>query len=338
MGAIARIPTVKMTRADWLAERRNSLGGSDMGAILGLNRWRSPYTVWADKMGLLPEQEDSEAMRVGRDLEPYVLRRFCEASGKKTRHVNAILRNTDFPHLHANVDSMIVGEAAGVEAKTASALNTRLFAGGEFPESYYAQCVTYLAVTDADRWYLAVLIMGREFKVFQLTRVQTDACPEWCESSVYVSQDEIDALNVMATRFWEQHVVTGQPPEADASHSTGKTLDAIWRSQDDRPEVDLEPMRDAVASLIAVNERIKELQTIADGFKNQLKDYMQEAGSARSELAACTWKEQTRRTLDEKSLRADYPDLDLQPYFKITRSRVFRFTPAKQKGDPDYGN
>lgn len=104
-----------MSREDWLRERRNSLGGSDMGAVLGLNRWRSPYTVWADKMGLLPDQEDSEAMRIGRDLEPYVLRRFCEASGKKTRHVNAILRNLDLPHIHANVDSMIVGENAGVD-------------------------------------------------------------------------------------------------------------------------------------------------------------------------------------------------------------------------------
>ena len=79
MGKIARINTAGMTRQDWLAERRHSLGGSDMGAVLGLSRWRSPYTVWADKMGLLPDQEDSEAMRIGRDLEPYVLQRFCEA-------------------------------------------------------------------------------------------------------------------------------------------------------------------------------------------------------------------------------------------------------------------
>lgn len=317
-----------MSREDWLRERRNSLGGSDMGAVLGLNRWRSPYSVWADKMGLLPDQEDSEAMRIGRDLEPYVLQRFCEASGKKTRHVNAILRNLDFPHLHANVDSMIVGENAGVEAKTASALNARVFGGGEFPESYYAQCVTYLAVTGADRWYLAVLIMGREFKIYQLTRIEDDTTPDWCESSVFVSQDEIDALGRLAGDFWEL-VEAGTPPEADGLRSTAETLDTIYH-EEDGPELDLEAVRGTVIGLIAVNERIRELQETADRFKNTIKAFMQDASAGSCELGKVTWREQIRRTFDEKRFMADHPEMDLADYYKTTRSRVFRFTPAKK--------
>ena len=66
---MAKISTANMSREDWLAERRNSLGGSDMGAVLGLNRWSSPYSVWAEKTGRLPPKEDSEAMRQGRNLE-----------------------------------------------------------------------------------------------------------------------------------------------------------------------------------------------------------------------------------------------------------------------------
>ena len=68
--SITKIPTAGMNHNDWLAERRKSLGGSDMGAVLGLNRFRSPYSVWADKTGKLPDTADSEAMRIGRDLEP----------------------------------------------------------------------------------------------------------------------------------------------------------------------------------------------------------------------------------------------------------------------------
>jgi putative phage-type endonuclease len=316
-----------MSREDWLRERRNSLGGSDMGAVLGLNRWRSPYTVWADKMGLLPDQEDSEAVRIGRDLEPYVLSRFCEASGKRTRRVNAILRNLDFPHIHANVDSMIVGENAGVEAKTASALNARVFGGGEFPESYYAQCVTYLAVTEAQRWYLAVLIMGREFKIYQLTRIEDDTTPDWCESSVFISQDELDAIGRLASDFWEL-VEAGTPPEADGLRSTTETLDAIYA--DDGPEVDLEAVRRDVDLLITVSREIRDLQAVKDDVQNRIKAFMQDASAGSCELGKVTWREQIRRTLDEKQLRAAYPNLDLQPYYKITRSRVFRFTPAKK--------
>lgn len=317
-----------MSRAEWLEERRKSLGGSDVGAILGLNRWRSPYTVWADKRGLIPDEPDNEAMRVGRDLEPYVLQRFREASGLRTRHVNAILRNSDYPHLHANVDSMVVGMAAGVEAKTASALNTRLFRGAEFPASYYAQCVTYLAVTEAQRWYLAVLIMGREFRIYQLTRIVADPVPDWCESSVYIPPTELEQLKAAAAAFWDR-VEYGTPPPVDASESTGEALGSIYPVSEDE-EIDLTDLHDDVAALIAVNDRIKVLKTVAEGYKNIIKERMQVATRGSSALGTITWKTQLKRTLDVKRLAADHPEIELADYYNITKSRVFKVTPAKK--------
>lgn len=317
-----------MSREDWLAERRKSLGGSDVGAILGLNRWRSPYTVWADKRGLIPDEPDNEAMRVGRDLEPYVLSRFREASGLRTRHVNAILRNSDFPHLHANVDSMVVGMAAGVEAKTASALNTRLFRGAEFPASYYAQCVTYLAVTEADRWYLAVLIMGREFRIYQLTRIEDDPVPEWCASSVYIPPTELEQLKAAAAAFWDR-VEYGTPPPVDGSESTGESLGSIYPVSEDE-EIDLEDLHDDVAALIAIKDRIKALKEVADGYTNRIKERMQAATRGCSALGTVTWKTQFKRTLDVKRLAADHPEVELANYYNITKSRVFKVTPAKK--------
>lgn len=54
-----------MSREEWLKERRNSIGGSEMGAILGLNKYASAYTVWAVKTGLMDEPEDNEDRRGG---------------------------------------------------------------------------------------------------------------------------------------------------------------------------------------------------------------------------------------------------------------------------------
>ena len=96
---VTKIPIDGMSREEWLAERRKSLGGSDMGAVLGLNKYRSPYAVWAEKTGLIGETPDNEAMRQGRDLEEYAACRFEEASDKVVRRVNYILRNDDAPHL-----------------------------------------------------------------------------------------------------------------------------------------------------------------------------------------------------------------------------------------------
>ena len=115
---LIKISTIGMSREDWLTERRKSLGGSDVAGILGLNEYSSPYSVYADKLGLLPEKEDTEAMRIGRDLEDYVASRFTEKTGKKVRRENSIIRNPDYPYLHANVDRVVVGENAVLECKT----------------------------------------------------------------------------------------------------------------------------------------------------------------------------------------------------------------------------
>ena len=55
--------TRNMSRAEWLAARKAGIGGSDAAAIIGLNPFSSPLTVWADKTSTDEPQEDSESER-----------------------------------------------------------------------------------------------------------------------------------------------------------------------------------------------------------------------------------------------------------------------------------
>lgn len=329
MGNITRISTVGMSREDWLAERKHSLGGSDMGAILGLNQYRSPYSVWAEKLGKIPDEPDNEAMRVGRDLEAYVIERFCEASGKKCHRINAILRNSAFPFIHANVDRVVSGERSGVEAKTASALNERSFTGGEFPASYYAQCVTYLAVTEYQRWYLAVLVLGREFKVYQMTRIPDDICPEWCESSVYVSDEEIAALITAAEEFWA-HVEKQTPPPVDGSEATKNALSAIY-SEPQEIRIDLSAMDQVLVEYLRLKAQEKELKLRMEDAANRIRAYMGDASSGKCDAGTVSWKNQARSSIDTNALKSEHPEIDLSKYTKVSVSRVFKVTPAKAK-------
>ena len=132
---LTKISTVNMSREEWLEHRKNSIGGSESASILGMNPYSSAYTVWADKLGKLPEIDDNEAMRQGRDLEAYVAQRFTEQTGKKVRRENNILWNPDYPFAHANVDRLVVGEDAGLECKTCSALRMKEFKNGAFPDT-----------------------------------------------------------------------------------------------------------------------------------------------------------------------------------------------------------
>lgn len=329
---IQKIPTGKMSREDWLIERRKSLGGSDMGAVLGLNPWRSPYAVWAEKTGKITDDRETEAMRIGRDLEPYVAQRFSEASGKTVRRLNALLRNNRMcPWLHANVDRLIVGEESGLECKTASALNESRFAGGEFPATYYAQCVTYLAVTEYERWYLAVLVIGREFKIFQMTRIKDDPCPDWCESSVYVSDEEIDALITAAAEFWDR-VEHNEPPAVDGAESTTEALQTIYKdARPDTVDLSMPSIESAVSNYLKLKAEEKERKRLLDEQANLIKEYMKEAERGVCRYGKVSWLSQTRESFDRKAFEETYPTIDLSNFYKSTTSRVFKIT-AEKKG------
>ena len=153
--------TKDMTKEDWLSMRRNGIGGSDAGAIAGMNPYCSAYSVYFDKIGVVPEKEVNEAMRIGTDLEEYVAKRFTEQTGKKVRVCKYMLQSTENPFMIADVDRMLVGENAILECKTTINRDGYTFEGNDFPAYWYCQCLHYLAVTLADRIYLAVLVFAK---------------------------------------------------------------------------------------------------------------------------------------------------------------------------------
>ena len=303
---LIKISTKDMPHEEWLEHRRKTIGGSDASAILGMNNYSSPYTVWADKLGKLPPKEDNEAMRLGRDLEEYVAKRFTEATGKKVRRENNILINPDIPFAHANVDRMIIGEDAGFEAKTTSALNTKKFKNGEYPENYYVQCVHYMMVTGCERWYLGVLVLGIEFKWFVIER----------------DEGEIEALKKSEADFWE-YVKSGEAPMVDGSESTSETLRTIY------PESNGETV-----SLMAFEDDLKQYKHLAslesdykklkDECANRIKAFMQEASKGETENFKVSWTSSVRNTFDHKAFAKDNPGIDLSAYYKQTPTRAFK--------------
>ncbi len=307
---IEKIPTLHISRDEWLRERLGSIGGSDAGAILGLNPYRSPYTVWAEKTGRLPEQEDNEAMRQGHDLEAYVAQRFTEKSEKRVERYNYLLRNTDAPYLHATIDRRVIGEKSGLECKTASALAAKVYRGGQFPESYYAQCVTYLTVTGWERWYLAVLVLNKSFFIFQLTTLPDDTCPDWCESSVFVSQEELESLKSFAADFWERHVLTDAPPGMDGSGSTSQTITEMYGRPLDE-SIQLLGREDLLLEWDRLNQQKGEIQLR----QNQIRQIlMQDLGEASEGLCGdwkVLWREQKRGSVSLEKLRKTYPNINL---------------------------
>lgn len=305
---LVRLSTRTMSRADWLAQRRKSIGGSDTAGIIGLSQYATPYTIWADKTGRLPDQEDNEAMRQGRDLEEYVAERWMETTGKTVRRSNSLLYNSLYPFAHADIDRTVVGENAGLECKTTSTLNLRQFKGVEFPEKYYAQCVHYLAVTGAARWYLAVLVYGRGFFTFTLER----------------DQAEIDALMAAEQDFWKL-VEQDTPPALDGLEPTGNALQSIYPKSRDSG-IQLYGREHLLTEYLALQDQKKDILEQISRIENTIKADMGEVERGNCGIYSVSWKSQTRRTFQIQEFAKAHPEIDLEPFYKQSTARPFKVT------------
>ena len=57
---------------EWLSIRSRYIGGSDAGAVIGMNPYKSAYTLWAEKTGKIPGFEGNIITKVGAYLEDLV--------------------------------------------------------------------------------------------------------------------------------------------------------------------------------------------------------------------------------------------------------------------------
>lgn len=300
-------------REEWLSIRKGYIGGSDAGAVVGLNPYKSAYTLWAEKTGKIPEFEGNLITEVGAYLEEFVAQLFMSKEHKAVRRKNRILVNEDYPWACADLDRMVVGEKAFVECKTTnSPIAIKKFKNGEYPEMWYCQMTHYLAVTGLEKAYLAVLVECRDFKVFVLER----------------DEEEIKALMEAEKDFWNL-VKTDTAPTADGTKSTSDTLVDIYPNSN-ADTVNLFGYENELQQYMAINTQIKALETQKDEIANKVKAFLAEAGRGENDHYRVSWTASERKTLDTKKLIADHPEINVDDYYKISTTRTFR---VNEKGD-----
>ena len=299
------VSTLNLDKESWLKYRKQGIGGSDAGAVCGLNPYRTAIQVYYDKTSDSIEDVDNEAMRQGREFEEYVARRFSEASGKKVRRANAMFYDEKYPFMLADVDRMIVGENAGLECKTASPYSEEKWRDDKIPLSYQLQCYHYMSVCNADAWYIAVLIYGRDFKYYRIER----------------DNEVIENLIRIEKEFWNEYVLKQVIPDPDGS----KTADAAIAER-------FKESKSITIPLTGFDERLERRQEILSLLEKietekrqidqELKLYLGDAEMAENQHYRVSWKNFSRSSIDEKRLKAEQPEID-EKYRRETTSRRF---------------
>lgn len=300
----------ELTHDQWLENRKSGIGGSDAGAIMGVNPYRGAYGVWADKLGKTEPVEDNEALRQGRDFEDYVARRFSEKTGLRVRREYGMLRSDAWPWMVANIDRRIIGERAGLECKTSRDVYMKRYKNGDFPLEYYCQCLHYLAVTGWDKWYLAVLVYGTDLLTFEIKREDVE--------------DDIGALIKAEDSFWHEYVIPEKQPLPDGLESTTKALGAVWADSAPDMAIDADNETDALLSrLCGLKRERKTLDDQITEAENMVKARMQEAEVLRGSGATATWKGVDVKRLSERKIREKFPGIDMDELKETTHTRRF---------------
>lgn len=280
MQALRLVSTKEMAHDDWLDWRRQGLGGSDIAAICNMSRYRSKMNVYLDKLGEIPPLEDNPKMKAGRILEPVIADWFAEETGMKVQRRNSIFQHPKHPYMLANIDRWLPGQNAGLECKNTAEYCKDDWAGTGAPTEYVLQCNHYMAVTGAERWYIAVLIGGWDFQWRVIER----------------DDDLIRNLITIEHDFWHNNVLAKVPPAF--SHQDTDFLKQLYPESNPSVSVDLPPEAyDIIKTLDEARAAKKNAETIEETAKNQIKGMMGEAEKAfwQGDLRF-TWKSNAKGT------------------------------------------
>lgn len=289
------VKTAGLSREEWLRWRTKGIGGSDVSIIAGMNPYKSVYQLWQEKRGLSAlEEADNEFTHFGTVLEPVVKREFMLRTGLKVRAKKMILRSSEYPFMLADLDGVVYedGRMCIFEAKTASAYKQKVWEEG-VPGEYMLQIQHYMAVTGAEKTYIAALVGGNHFFCHEVPR----------------DEEMIGKITAMETYFWEDYVLAGKEPPPDGSKATASYLNRKYGISNGKS---IELPGEALLVFQRYDEitgKLEELKTQKEAVCNELKYLLKENEEGTAGERRVTWKEVKTTAFDRKRLKEEEPEI-----------------------------
>lgn len=297
-------------RKEWLQERRTYLGGSDIGAILGCNKYKSALDVYFDKTseGEL-EESQSEPAYWGTMLEDVVAQEYSKRTGNSIEVPAGLIRHSKFPFIACNIDYWSNGGAHILECKTANQMKASEWGEegtNQIPESYLMQVAYYAAITGVPKVDIAVLIGGQDFRIY-----------------TYNADEDMQTKLIRAAElFWTKYIQKNVPPEAKSSSDMEK-LYPKGNGLEVRATADI---LEKISTLQGLKAQEKTIDEELKALQLYIKEYMQDAEMlvADDDHVLASWKNRKAcKKLDTKRLKTEHLDIYEQYLTESKASRVF---------------
>jgi putative phage-type endonuclease len=282
-----------MENAAWLEERRKGIGGSDVAAIMGLNPWKTPFRVYQEKRREVEDWKGNEATDWGKRMEPAIRQWYSDQTGRPVRLPDKIIFSTDHPFMLGDLDGF-TDDKRIVEIKTARSGRGWGEPGtNQVPDYYLLQVQHYMIITGYPITDIPVSIAGGSPELYVV-----EADPE-------LQEIIIDAC----WKFWER-VQAGIPPDpmnyADAVQRYGQSAaaGAVKASED---------IMETVRLLKIVRRQADSLEEQEERYKGGIISFLGDLGDTLVDAdgtVLVTYKLSAgRKTLDQKALQKEYPEI-----------------------------
>ena len=202
------------THDEWLKNRGNGIGGSEISAVIGCNPYMDNGTLWELKTGRRQAEDisDKPYVQYGTQAERHLRGLFrLDFPQYNVAYVeNNSFRNDRYPWAQASLDGWMSdndGRLGVLEIKTSDVLSSmhKERWNNMVPPNYYAQCLMYMAVIEADFACIKA----------QLKTVFNDV-PYLQTRHYFIErsdvQDDIDYLMEEGEKFWGYVQRDEKPP------------------------------------------------------------------------------------------------------------------------------
>jgi len=297
---------------DFSVDRSKYIGGSDIGAILGLSRFKTPLEVWMEKTGKETKKVDSLPLRFGSFAEDFVAREYSRATGFELIHDESIFIHPEHTFMSAHIDRFVLEGGSPSPMRILECKTSNPFSSGdwgevgsdEVPMSYLCQCIWCMAITGIDKTDLAVLFGNSDFRIYEIPR---DPALE-------------ELVIAKATNFWDEHVLKDIPPPA----SNEQDCQTLFSKGDSAKSIE------AGQEALELTKRLRLLNSEIDVREKEISFIKQTIMSQMGEAELLTYQGRTLASwkapkpsfrLDSKRFELEHPQLASNYKIPVQNSR-----------------
>ena len=268
-------------------ERRKYIGGSDIAAVMGMNRWKTPLKLWLEKTGECEPVDLSkvEAVQLGSELEEFVAQKFSKETGKQVRKQSKMYVHKDYPFMAAHVDRLITGTDEILECKTCGSHKKDEWEGEDIPQEYVLQVIWYLGITGKKKAYIAVLIGGQSFKY----------------KMIEFDKELFETMIDMAKDFWNC-VQTKTPPALTPDDNS--LLSEIFAKPNEEI-IENQDIEEKVTKLQQVKDDISALETEQKMLEAEIKNVIGGHLGVLTQKFKVTWGKYEKTSVNTNLLKTD---------------------------------